>query len=158
MKRHFLVYITLASVLGLAACTQEESSPSGGVEGAPLTLTASIEGGTDTRTTVDNTWSGDETMALQVNGRDWYNYTADASGNFTGNYYWQNKNSITVQGICPATAVESTTWSVESDQSSDADYQSGDLLASEVTNVNYVSTAHPVPPTLPSATRLPKWW
>ena len=81
-------------------------------------------------------------MALQVNGRDWYNYTADASGNFTGNYYWQNKNSITVQGICPATAVESMTWSVESDQSSDADYQSGDLLASGLTNVNYGSTAH----------------
>ena len=142
MKRHFLLYTTLASVLGLAACTQEESSPSGGVEGAPLTLTASIEGGADTRATVDNTWSGGETMALQVNGRDWYNYTADASGNFTGNYYWQNKNSITVQGICPATAVESTTWSVESDQSSDADYQSGDLLASGLTNVNYGSTAH----------------
>ena len=49
---------------------------------------------------------------------------------------------ITVQGICPATAVESTTWSVKSDQSSDADYQSGDLLASELTNVNYGSTAH----------------
>ena len=97
MKRHFLVYTTLASVLGLAACTQDESGmlPDGT---QPLALTASIEGGADTRATVDNTWSGGETMALQVNGRDWYNYTADASGNFTGNYYWQNKNSITVQG------------------------------------------------------------
>lgn len=119
----------------------------------PLALTASIEGGADTRATVDNTWSDDETMALQVNGGDWYNYTADASGYFTGNYYWQSKDPITVQGICPATAVGSTTWSVKNDQSSDADYQSGDLLASELTNVIMA-----VPPTLPSATRLPKWW
>ena len=141
MKRHFLVYTTLASVLGLAACTQDESGmlPDGT---QPLALTASIEGGADTRATVDNTWSDDETMALQVNGGDWYNYTADASGYFTGNYYWQSKDPITVQGICPATAVESTTWSVKNDQSSDADYQSGDLLASELTNVNYGSTAH----------------
>lgn len=141
MKRHFLVYTTLASVLGLAACTQDESGmlPDGT---QPLALTASIEGGTDTRATVDNTWSGGETMALQVNGGDWYNYTAGASDYFTGNYYWQSKDPIIVQGICPATAVESTTWSVKSDQSSDADYQSGDLLASELTNVNYGSTAH----------------
>lgn len=141
MKRHFLLYTTLASVLGLAACTQDESGmlPDGT---QPLALTASIEGGTDTRATVDNTWSGGETMALQVNGGDWYNYTAGASDYFTGNYYWQSKDPITVQGICPATAVESTTWSVKSDQSSDADYQSGDLLASELTNVNYGSTAH----------------
>ena len=141
MKRHFLLYTTLASVLGLAACTQDESGmlPDGT---QPLALTASIEGGADTRATVDNTWSGDETMALQVNGGDWYNYTAGTSGYFTGNYYWQSKDPITVQGICPATAVESTTWSVKSDQSSDADYQSGDLLASELTNVNYGSTAH----------------
>ena len=139
MKRHFLLYTTLASVLGLAACTQDESGmlPDGT---QPLALTASIEGGADTRATVDNTWSDDETMALQVNGGDWYNYTADASGYFTGNYYWQSKDPITVQGICPATAVESTTWSVKSDQSSDADYQSGDLLCSESKTVSFAQT------------------
>ena len=136
MKRHFLLYTTLASVLGLAACTQEESGmlPDGTQQ---LVLTASIEGGL-TRATVDNTWSGGETVALQINAGGWLNYTTDAYGNLTGNdYYWQNKNSITVQGICPATAAESMTWSVESNQSSDADYQSGDLLASGLTTVNY---------------------
>lgn len=139
MKRHFLVYTTLASVLGLAACTQDESGMLPDVT-QPLALTASIEGGADTRATVDNTWSDDETMALQVNGGDWYNYTADASGYFTGNYYWQSKDPITVQGICPATAVESTTWSVKNDQSSDADYQSGDLLCSESKTVSFAQT------------------
>nr|WP_300225426.1 fimbrillin family protein [uncultured Bacteroides sp.] len=108
-----------------------------------LTFTASIEGGGLTRATVDNTWSGGETVALQINAGGWLNYTADASGNLTGNdYYWQNTDPVTVQGICPATAAGSTTWSVESDQSSYRNYQSGDLLATGVTTVNYGNAAN----------------
>ena len=136
--------ILAATAFLFSACTQDElSSPTGGVEGAVLTFTASIEGGGLTRATVDNTWSGDETVALQINAGGWLNYTADASGNLTGNdYYWQNTDPVTVQGICPATAAGSTTWSVESDQSSYRNYQSGDLLATGVTNVTYGSAAN----------------
>ena len=136
--------ILAATAFLFAACTQDElSSPTGGVEGAVLTFTASIEGGGLTRATVDNTWSGGETVALQINAGGWLNYTADASGNLTGNdYYWQNTDPVTVQGICPATAAGSTTWSVESDQSSYRNYQSGDLLATGVTNVTYGSAAN----------------
>ena len=130
--------ILAATAFLFSACTQDElSSPTGGVEGAVLTFTASIEGGGLTRATVDNTWSGDETVALQINAGGWLDYTADAYGNLTGNdYYWQNTDPVTVQGICPATAAGSTTWSVVSDQSSYQNYQSGDLLATEVTTVN----------------------
>ena len=130
----------LAAAVLLTACTQDEQ-PS--FQGEMLTFTASIEGGGLTRATVDNTWSGDETVALQINAGGWLNYTADASGNLTGNdYYWQNTDPVTVQGICPATAAGSTTWSVESDQSSYRNYQSGDLLATGVTNVTYGSAAN----------------
>ena len=135
--RH-IAYSLLAASL-LAACTQDEQ-PS--LQGEMLTFTASIEGGL-TRATVDNTWSGGETVALQINAGGWLDYTADAYGNLTGNdYYWQNTDPVTVQGICPATAAGSTTWSVESDQSSYRNYQSGDLLATGVTNVNYGSAAN----------------
>ena len=136
--------ILAATAFLFSACTQDElSSPTGGVEGAVLTFTASIEGGGLTRATVDNTWSGDETVALQINAGGWLNYTADASGNLTGNdYYWQNTDPVTVQGICPATAAGSTTWSVESDQSSYRNYQSGDLLATGMTTVTYGSAAN----------------
>ncbi len=135
--RH-IAYSLLAASL-LAACTQDEQ-PS--LQGEMLTFTASIEGGL-TRATVDNTWSGDETVALQINAGGWLDYTADAYGNLTGNdYYWQNTDPVTVQGICPATAAGSTTWSVESDQSSYRNYQSGDLLATEVTTVNYGNAAN----------------
>ena len=135
--RH-IAYSLLAASL-LAACTQDEQ-PS--LQGEMLTFTASIEGGL-TRATVDNTWSGGETVALQINAGGWLDYTADAYGNLTGNdYYWQNTDPVTVQGICPATAAGSTTWSVESDQSSYRNYQSGDLLATEVTTVNYGNAAN----------------
>lgn len=136
--RH-IAYSLLAASL-LAACTQDEQ-PS--LQGEMLTFTASIEGDGLTRATVDNTWSGGETVALQINAGGWLNYTADASGNLTGNdYYWQNTDPVTVQGICPATAAGSTTWSVESDQSSYRNYQSGDLLATGVTTVNYGNAAN----------------
>ena len=143
MKRYTLyTFPALALLLAAAACTQDDAGtlPDGT---QPLTLTAAIEGGADTRATVDNRWDGNETIALQVtdgDGTEWYDYTVDDKGNLSGEYYWTKPSPITVQGICPATAVESTTWSVKSDQSSDADYQSGDLLCSESKTVSFAQT------------------
>lgn len=143
MKRYTLyAFSALALLLAAAACTQDDAGTlSDGTQ--PLTLTAAIEGSADTRATVDNRWNGNETIALQVtdgNGTEWYDYTVDDKGNLSGEYYWTKPSPITVQGICPATAVESTTWSVKSDQSSDADYQSGDLLCSESKTVSFAQT------------------
>ena len=147
MKRHTLyTFPALALLLAATACTQDDAGtlPDGT---QPLTLTAAIEGSADTRATVDGTWETGETVALQVtdgDGTQWYDYTVDDRGNLSGEYYWTKPCSITVQGLYPNIMAENNglTWSVAADQSSDADYQSGDLLASEVTNVNYVSTAH----------------
>lgn len=143
MKRYTLyTFPALALLLAAAACTQDDAGtlPDGT---QPLTLTAAIEGSADTRATVDNRWNGNETIALQVtdgDGTEWYDYTVDDKGNLSGEYYWTKPSPITVQGICPATAVESTTWSVKSDQSRDADYQSGDLLCSESKTVSFAQT------------------
>ncbi len=143
MKRTTIhISAALALLLAAAACTQDDAGtlPDGT---QPLTLTAAIEGSADTRATVDNRWNGNETIALQVtdgDGTEWYDYTVDDKGNLSGEYYWTKPSPITVQGICPATAVESTTWSVEEDQSSDADYQSGDLLCSESKTVSFAQT------------------
>ena len=147
MKRHTLyTFPALALLLAATACTQDDAGtlPDGT---QPLTLTAAIEGSADTRATVDGTWETGETVALQVtdgDGTQWYDYTVDDRGNLSGEYYWTKPCSITVQGLYPNIMVENNglTWSVAADQSSDADYQSGDLLASELTNVNYGSTAH----------------
>ena len=147
MKRYTLyTFPALALLLAAAACTQDDAG----------TLP-------DGRATVDNRWNGNETIALQVtdgDGTEWYDYTVDDKGNLSGEYYWTKPSPITVQGICPATAVESTTWSVKSDQSSDADYQSGDLLFSRETcfAVNPRPWASPKRPPSPSTTRPPRWW
>ena len=145
MKRHTLyTFPALALLLAATACTQDDAGtlPDGT---QPLTLTAAIEGSADTRATVDNRWNGDETIALQVtdgDGTEWYEYKTDGEGKLSGNYYWTKQGSITVQGLYPNITVENNglTWSVEEDQSSDADYQSGDLLCSESKAVGFAQT------------------
>ena len=145
MKRYTLyTFPALALLLAATACTQDDAGtlPDGT---QPLTLTAAIEGSADTRATVDNRWNGDETIALQVtdgDGTEWYEYKTDGEGKLSGNYYWTKPGSITLQGLYPNITVENNglTWSVEEGQSSDADYQSGDLLCSEFKAVNFGQT------------------
>lgn len=145
MKRHTLyTFPALALLLAATACTQDDAGtlPDGT---QPLMLTAAIEGSADTRATVDNRWNGNETIALQItdgNGTEWYDYMVDDKGNLSGDYYWTKPGSITVQGLYPNIMVESNgwTWGVEEDQSSDADYQSGDLLCSESKAVSFGQT------------------
>ena len=145
MKRHTLyTFPALALLLAATACTQDDAGtlPDGT---QPLTLTAAIEGSADTRATVDGTWETGETVALQVtdgDGTQWYDYTVDDRGNLSGEYYWTKPSPITVQGLYPNIMVENNdwTWSVEEDQSSDADYQSGDLLCSESKTVSFGQT------------------
>lgn len=145
MKRYTLyTFSALALLLAAAACTQDDAGtlPDGT---QPLTLTAAIEGSADTRATVDNRWNGNETIALQVtdgDGTEWYDYTVDDKGNLSGEYYWTKPSPITVQGLYPNIMVENNdwTWSVEEDQSRDADYQSGDLLCSESKTVSFAQT------------------
>ena len=145
MKRYTIhTFSALALLLAATACTRDdEGTLSDSTQ--PLTLTAAIEGSADTRATVDNRWNGNETIALQVtdgDGTDWYDYMVDDKGNLSGDYYWTNPSSITVQGLYPNIMAESNdwTWGVEEDQSSDADYQSGDLLCSESKAVNFGQT------------------
>lgn len=145
MKRYTLyTFPALALLLAAAACTQDDAGtlPDGT---QPLTLTAAIEGSADTRATVDNRWNGNETIALQVtdgDGTEWYDYTVDDKGNLSGEYYWTKPSPIAVQGICPNIMAGNNdrTWSVKSDQSRDADYQSGDLLCSESKAVSFGQT------------------
>ena len=79
MKRYTIhTFSALALLFAATACTQDDAGtlPDGT---QPLTLTAAIEGSTDTRATVDNRWNGNETIALQVtdgDGTEWYDYTA----------------------------------------------------------------------------------
>ena len=74
MKRYTLyTFPALALLLAATACTQDDIStlPDGG---QPLTLTATIAGGADTRATVDGDWTVGDEVALWVqdgNGAEW---------------------------------------------------------------------------------------
>ena len=134
--KHTLGYI--AVLLLCAACTQDDiSSPSGGVEGAtPLTLTATIAGGSDTRATVNGDWEGGEQIALQVNTGQYYDYTVDRNGNMTGNYYWQDGDNVNIQGFCPSSLIDNQmVWTVSVTQNNNDDYLNSDLLCSEIMTV-----------------------
>ena len=113
MKRYTIhTFSALALLLAATACTRDdEGTLSDSTQ--PLTLTAAIEGSADTRATVDNRWNGNETIALQVtdgDGTDWYDYMVDDKGNLSGDYYWTNPSSITVQGLYPNIMAESNDW------------------------------------------------
>lgn len=140
--KHTLCY--MAALVGFTACTQDELTGDTCKGQYPLTLTATVAGGADTRATVEGTWDGSEEIALKVDGDDdTYTYTVeDTNGNMSGDYYWKSTDDITVQGFYPYAMVENNnwTWTVEDDQSSDVAYQSGDVLCSEYKTVNYGET------------------
>ena len=141
-KMKHILSLALATFT-LSACTHDDiSSPSGGVEGAtPLTLTATIAGGANTRATVDNNWAGGEQIALQVAGQ-YYTYTTDQNGRMTGNYYWpDNVQSIYIQGFCPSGKIKGgELCSVEKDQNIGENYQNSDLLCSDLQSINKESS------------------
>lgn len=137
-KMKYMLFFTLAT-FALAACTQDDiTSPVMGVEEVtPLTLTATIAGGADTRATVDNDWEGGEKIALQVNVGDYYDYTVDQDGNMTGNYYWLDGDNVNIQGFCPSRLIDNNmVWTVGSTQNDDTVYRNSDLLCSSMIPVD----------------------
>ena len=145
MKRDSLcTFAAIALLIGFAACTRDGAGTL--ADGTrPLALTAVVEGCAAARATVDGTWATGDQVGVQVTDEDgtaWYDYKTDDEGNMSGNYYWTNTSSITVQGVYPCAMGENSnrTWTVGEDQSSEADYQSGDVLCSDKQNVDFGRT------------------
>ncbi|MCD8091584.1 MAG: fimbrillin family protein, partial [Bacteroides sp.] len=102
-----------------------------------------------TRGTVDNSWAGGETVAIEIGGAV-KKYSADASGNLTGvdkdqTFYWQTTTEEkSVIAWYPYPAAEITTrpspftFSVQADQNSSGNgYQSSDFLYASSTSIKY---------------------
>lgn len=135
--KHTLCY--MAALVGFAACTQDELTGDTGKDLYPLTLTATVAGGADTRATVEGTWDGSEEIALKVDGDDdTYTYTVeDTNGNMSGDYYWKSTDDITVQGFYPFEAATATEWKVETQQDIKENYQGSDLLVSQKEQITW---------------------
>ncbi len=83
---------------------------------------------TMTRTsTVDGSWSAGN-IAVEE-GSTVKEYSVDASGNITSSspFYWTSESNVSVTSWYPYSASLST-WTVNSDQSTEAKYAAGDLL------------------------------
>ena len=155
MKRTTLyISATLALLLGLAACTQDElSSPSGGVEGAPIVFTATglnpaATAAAGTRAPVDGNWEGVQSVAVMIGGKvkayDVTPTTADNSSatlTSTDPHYWADHNDLRVTAWWPYTEGETAmpVVKVRQDQSTQDGYEGSDFIAAVEQAVSYAT-------------------
>lgn len=127
-------------VFAFAACTDDDvddgtTLPDGKY---PMAFTAGVDGLPATRATTDNTWAGNEEVAVWMGSGAPKKYTPAAGGTSvtlqaaTGEkpFYWESTSNINVSAWYLGTgyaATLPTTWSVKATQSGDG-YQQSDFL------------------------------
>ena len=148
MKRYTLyTFATLALLLAATACTQDElSSPSGGVEGAPMTFTATgLTPATATRATVDGDWEDVTSVAVQIGSEVKAYRVTPSADRLTATlssddpYYWTGTGLVTVSAWWPYTDGETSMPAVvvQADQSGDGYAQSDHIgVAGELLGYN----------------------
>ena len=155
MKRTTIhISATLALLLALAACTQDEAGflPEG-AEGTPIVFTATglnpaATAIAATRAPADGNWTGVQSVAVLMDGTvKAYNVTpstadpTSATLTSTDPYYWTNHNNITVTAWWPYTAGETTppAVKVKANQSAQKDFEGSDLIVANGQTVTYGS-------------------
>ena len=155
MKRTTIhISATIALLLGLAACTQDEAGflPEW-TEGTPIVFTATglnpaATATVGTRAPVDGNWEGVQSVAVMMDGMvKTYNVTpstadpTSATLTSTDPYYWTNHNDITVTAWWPYTAGETTppAVKVKANQSTQKDFEGSDLIVADGQTVTYGS-------------------
>ena len=155
MRHRLFIPAATALLFALTACTQDElSSPTGGVEGAPVVIRAtglSVEttplAAPSTRAAVDGDWQGVTSVALKM-GDAVKEYTVTASTDFksatlsrkSDPYYWTSRDPITVSAWCPFDKADITQMpavKVAEDQSKLADFQNSDFISAENRKVEF---------------------
>lgn len=136
-----------AALLLAAACSQNDFDDKQGEplpEGKyPMTFATTVEGVTATRATTDNTWAGNEEVAVQVGSGTPKKYTPATGGTSvtlqaaTGEtpFYWESTSNINVSAWYCGTGYSATpptgtswSWSVQSKQNEKDGYQKSDFL------------------------------
>ena len=155
MRHRLCIPAATALLIALTACTQDElSSPTGGVEGAPvviratgLSVEATPQAAPSTRATVDGDWQGVQTVALKM-GDAVKEYTVTASTDFKSAtlsreddpHYWTSRDPITVSAWWPLDDTDITRMpavKVAEDQSKLADFQNSDFISAENQTVKF---------------------
>ena len=155
MRHRLFIPAATALLIALTACTQDElSSPTGGVEGAPvviratgLSVEATPQAAPSTRATVDGDWQGVTSVALKT-GDAVKEYTVTASTDFKSAtlsrendpHYWTSRDPITVSAWWPLDDTDITRMpavKVAEDQSKLADFQNSDFISAENQTVKF---------------------
>lgn len=147
---HSLLATSLATALSLAGCSAEnnETADHSLPEGKyPMTFSTAVEGLSVTRATADNTWQGNEEVAVQVDGAvKKYKPTSNGTSTTlqaaepTTPFYWQTSDETkAVSAWYLGTSYQEelpTTWTVKPDQSGDG-YQESDFLYAPETSISF---------------------
>lgn len=129
-------HLVVAGILALLAASCSDVTDDGTLPDGkyPMTFTASVDGLIVTRATTDNSWTGEEVVAIQI-GSEVKQYVAAAGGSLTvasGStpFYWQNTSDIAVNAWYPynTTKPAAEALTVKANQSEDDNYQSSDYL------------------------------
>lgn len=124
--KHTLCY--MAALVGFAACTQDELTGDTGKGQYPLTLTATVAGGADTRATVEGTWEEGNAITLSID-ESTYTYLYDGTGwTSTAPYFWSEEEAPISVSAYSFGGKATGNYAVQADQNADDDYQSSDLL------------------------------
>lgn len=138
--------IAFFSCLLAASCSTDDDTAALPDGKYPMTFTAQVDGLVATRATSDNSWEGNEEVAIQI-GNEIKKYTAASDGNLTVTsddpFYWQSTNDITVNAWYPYSAEKpaADALTVKADQSQDNNYQASDHLEATAATVTFNTPA-----------------
>ncbi len=125
--KHTLCY--MAALVGFAACTQDELTGDTGKGQYPLTLTATVAGGADTRATVEGTWEEGNAITLVISENKYtYQYGTDNAWTSSTPYFWKEGDDAISVSAYSFGGKATGDYAVQADQNADDGYQSSDLL------------------------------
>lgn len=123
-----------------ASCSDDSEADNRLPDGKyPMTFTAAVEGLVATRATTENSWEGDEEVAIQISNTEPKKYKAASDGNLSVEsgepFYWQSTSDIKVNAWYPynnGSKPDDSALTVKADQNTGTNYQASDYL--EVTD------------------------
>ncbi len=137
--------LVAAGILCLVAvsCTEDADTDNHLPAGKyPMTFTAAVEGLTATRATTDNSWTGNEVVAIQIGEVKKYIAASDGSLTVESNkepFYWTNQTMNVSAWYSSSSYLDTkqpTTFSVQENQSNGG-YQTSDFLYSAPQNITF---------------------
>ena len=136
IKQLFKLSLLLLCCGLFASCDNEDGADNLLPDGKyPIVFSTAMEGLT-TRATVDNTFDNNDQVQVSINSAAATTFTAATNGSLTPNtpIYWQTATqSITAKAWSPAS------WTMQTDQSTEANYKAADFIFAPTIPITYAT-------------------